>query len=531
MDETKLIGTVFAVTSAGLSAVLNDNVVIKATSIDRSSRVGQIGSYVVMPESERSIIGTVVAARDTTPLGNTKDGVGKRLLDIQTLGTLQNGKFERGLTALPVIGSPIYSTTDEDLRVIFATYRDSNFSLGTLSLFDQERLYIDPNRFFSKHIALFGSTGSGKSSTVASILQKVQNFENTHVIMLDLHGEYATAFQDTGNLINITELELPYWLMNFEELVETFIDEHEHSANNQMMVMKEAVLDSKRGKNLPLKEFLTIDTPVYFDFLDVMVRMKALDTERTLGGKEGPFYGQFTRFLVRMDSKLTDKRYEFLFKPKTYRSSDKLGDFLSKLFGVGTGKQITIIDLSRAPFDVINVLVSLLGRVIYDFNLWNTARRDFPILVVFEEAHAYLSNTSASKAARETVERIAKEGRKYGVSCMIVSQRPAEISETIVAQCNNFVAMRLLNPNDQNYVRKLVPDSQSNFIDVLPTLRQGEAFIIGDCVALPVRVLIDKPYPAPGGADIQFFSKWQKNENDTHVTDVVDNWWKQRRTF
>jgi hypothetical protein len=531
MDETKLIGTVFAVSMSGISAVLNENVVIKSMTFDRASRVGQIGSYVIMPESERSIIGTVISSRDTTPLAAKDEGAGKRILEIQALGTLQNAKFERGLTALPVIGSPIYSTTDEDLRTIFATYRDSNFSLGNLSLFDQERLYIDPNKFFSKHIALFGSTGSGKSSTVASILQKVQNYENTHVIMLDLHGEYSSAFRETGNVINITELELPYWLMNFEELVETFIEEDEPSAHNQVMVLKEAVLDSKRGKNLTLKEFLTIDTPVFFDFLDVTIRMKSLDTERTLGGKEGPFYGQFTRFLVRLDSKLNDKRYEFLFKPKTYRSSDKLPDFLNRIFGLGTGKRITILDLSRVPFDVINVLVSLLGRVIYDFNLWNTARRDFPILIVFEEAHTYLSMTSQSKAARKTVERIAKEGRKYGVSCMIVSQRPAEISETIVAQCNNFVAMRLLNPNDQNYVRKLVPDSQSNFIDVLPTLKQGEAFIIGDSVALPVRVLIDKPFPSPAGADILFFNKWQKSDADTRIPEVVDNWWKQNRTF
>ena len=529
MDETKLIGKVFSVSNAGISVALNDEVVIKPMAYGSAFRVGQVGTFIVMPESERSIIGTVVSARDTATTGETPGG--KRILEVKALGTLQTGRFERGLSALPVIGSPVYSTDDDDLRAIFATFRGSNFSLGNLSMFAEERLYVDPNKFFSKHIALFGSTGSGKSTSVASIIQKVHHLANTHVVMLDLHGEYLNAFRETGNLVNITELELPYWLMNFEELVETFIDENEPSANNQMMVLKEAVLDSKRGKNLPLKEFITIDTPVFFDFLDVSVRMKSLDTERTLGGKEGPFYGQFTRFLVRLDSKLNDKRYEFLFKPKNYRSSDKFADLLTKIFGLDTGKKITIVDLSRAPFDVINVLVSLLGRIIYDFNLWNKARRDFPILIVFEEAHNYLSNLGSSKAARKTVERIAKEGRKYGVSCMIVSQRPAEISETIVSQCNNFIALRLLNPNDQNYVRKLVPDSQADFIDILPTLRQGEAFVIGDAVALPVRVLIDMPQPQPGGADIRFFDKWVKSEDPTDVKEVVENWWKQIRTF
>lgn len=528
MDDTKLIGTVFEVSNKGISVFLHDDVLIKPMAYGSTYKIGQIGSFVVMPESDRSIIATVVSIRDMSVLNGPG---GKRVLDVKPLGTLQTGRFERGLTALPVIGAQVYATDDVDLRSVFATFRGSNFSIGSLSMFDNERLYIDPNKFFSKHIALFGSTGSGKSSTVASILQKVKDYENTHVIMLDMHGEYGSAFHDTGNVINITDLELPYWLMNFEELVETFIDENEESAHNQMMVLKEAVLDSKRGKNIPLKEFITIDTPVFFDFLDVSVRMKSLDTERLLGNKEGPFYGQFTRFLVRLDSKINDKRYEFLFKPKYFRSSDKFPELLSKIFGLDTGRRVTILDLSRAPFDVVNVLVSLLGRVIYDFNLWNHSRRDFPVLVVFEEAHNYLSPNQASRAARKTVERIAKEGRKYGVSCMIVSQRPAEISETIIAQCNNFVAMRLLNPNDQQYVRKLVPDAQSDFIDVLPTLRQGEAFIIGDSVALPVRVLIDMPQPAPSSGDIRFFDKWQKSEDQTRVSEVAENWWKQIRTM
>ncbi|TAK65537.1 MAG: ATP-binding protein, partial [Bacteroidetes bacterium] len=428
-----------------------------------------------------------------------------------------------------VIGSPIYPTTGKDLEAVFSTYRAFNFTLGPLSLFDHERLYIDPNKFFGKHIAVFGSTGSGKSYTVTTIIQKVLPFDNTHVMILDLHGEYAHAFPDQ-NIIKITELELPYWLMNFEELVETFIDDTEASSSNQMMVLKEAVIDSKKGKNPSLRDIINIDTPVCFDFLEVAARMKSLDTERVLGGKEGPFYGQFTRFLVRLDSKITDRRYEFMFKLKQYKTSDTFSTLLTKLLGLESNSKITVLDLSRVPFDVINVLVSLLGRIIYDFNLWNNARRDFPILIVFEEAHTYLSQTGKSVAARKTVERIAKEGRKYGVSSMIVSQRPAEISETITAQCNNFVAMRLLNPNDQQYVRKLVPESQANFIDVLPTMRQGEAFIIGDSVAIPVRVMLDRPKPEPGGADIMYFEKWKKKDLDTQVLEVVQNWWRQIRT-
>ncbi len=530
MDEMKRIGCIFSVSASGIEGILDKDTVIDSGNDLEQYRTGQVGSYVLMPEAGRMIIGTIISLLDSGLADPNKEmESGKRFIKIQPLGTLKNGRFERGVTALPVIGSPVYPTTGKDLEAVFSTYRAFNFSLGPLSLFDKERLYIDPNKFFGKHIAVFGSTGSGKSYTVSTIIQKVIPFENSHVMVLDLHGEYAHAFPDQ-NVIRITDLELPYWLMNFEELVETFIDEEEASANNQMMMMKEAILDSKKGKNHSIKEIINIDTPVYFDFLDVSSRMKTLDTERTLGGKEGPFYGQFTRFLLRLESKLMDKRYEFLFRPKVYKTSDTFVPLLTKLLGLDTDKRITIIDLSRVPFDVINVLVSLLGRVIYDFNLWNNARRDFPILIVFEEAHTYLSQLGKSVAARKTVERIAKEGRKYGVSCMIVSQRPAEISETIIAQCNNFVAMRLLNPTDQQYVRKLVPESQANFIDVLPTLRQGEAFIIGDAVAIPVRVMLDKPSPEPGGSDILYFEKWKHCDMPTEVSEVVQNWWRQTRT-
>ncbi len=524
-DSSKQIGTISAVNSMTVSAILTNGA---------SSAASRLGSYVVMTEGDTTVVGSITNVRQFSagdskaPPEAQKDH--KQTIEIQLIGTVTEGKFERSISTYPLIGSAVYSAQAEDLKSIFLTFRVYGYSPGTISVLQDERMYLNPNKFFAKHIALFGSTGSGKSCTTASLLQKVGKFENTHILLLDLHGEYGPAFHESGNVIKITELELPYWLMNFDELVETFVDENEGSANNQIMILKEAILDSKKGKNLPLKDYLTIDTPVYFDFLDVSARMRSLDTERTLSGKEGPFYGQFTRFLVRLESKLMDKRYEFIFRPKHYKSSDTFASLLTKLFGLDSGKRITIIDLSRVPFDVINVLVSLLGRLVFDFNLWNKHRHDFPILLVFEEAHTYLSMTGRSTSARKTVERIAKEGRKYGVSSMIVSQRPSEISETITAQCNNFIAMRLLNPNDQQYIRKLVPDSLSNLIEVLPTLRQGEAYFIGDAVPVPVRVLIDMPNPEPASADIKYFDKWQKKEANTEVTDVVNNWWRQIRT-
>ncbi len=524
MTNEKKIGIINEISNNFARAILDEDATWRPALLNIPFRAGQIGSYVLIPMRDNFGIGIIIES--------LIDADSKHEIRIQLIGTLRNGKFEKGISTFPCINDPVLIADHDDLMNIFSSFREKGFSIGNISLLEGERQYLDPDKFFAKHIAVMGSTGSGKSFTVSSIIQKVRNFENTHVIILDLHGEYKNAFADIGNIIKLEELELPYWLMNFEEIQETFIDEGEAHVNNQMMILKESIMDSKKGKNSIIKDIITIDTPVYFDFMDVKVRMQSLDTERLMGGKEGPFYGQFSRFLVRLESKLNDKRYEFLFKPKNYRFSDTLPSLMSKILGLENHKPITVIDLSAVPFDVANVLISLLGRVIFDFNVWNKDRKDFPILIVFEEAHTYLSPSlgSRSKSARKTVERIAKEGRKYGVSCMIVSQRPAEISETVLAQCNNFVTLRLINLNDQTYIRKLVPEAMENFIDVLPTLRQGEAFVLGDAIAIPTRVMIDLPNPEPSGSDIKFYSKWETKETYIDPREVIERWWKQIKT-
>ncbi len=303
-----------------------------------------------------------------------------------------------------------------------------------------------------------------------------------------------------------------------------------------MTVFKDLIVQSKKGKNPQLSEVITVDTPVFFDLSEVRAKMAYLDTEKISGigsggAKEGPFYGKFARFLVRLDSRLNDPRYSFMFKPKVYIQSASLKELLGKIFGSDGSAQVTIMDMSGVPFDIVNTIVSLLARLAFDFNFWNPNRRDFPVLLVFEEAHNYLpSGGNSISAARRTVERIAKEGRKYGVSCMVISQRPAEVSETILSQCNNFVILRLTNPVDQNYVRKLMSDTFAGLIDTLPSLRQGEALIVGEAIPMPLRVQIDFPNPEPNSSDIKFFDKWKQSDIKTIVPDVVDHWWKQERS-
>ncbi len=535
MTEQKKIGYVTEVNSGALRVMLDDS--IGSLKIEISGKVyyiGQLGSYVLIPVGRLIVVAMVADLKkaDISINGETRQRV---MLTVTLVGTVKAGRYERGVSILPPLDAPVFFAEDQDLTAVFSIFQKFGYSVGQLSMFEKERAFLDPNKFFSKHIAVVGSSGSGKSCTVASILQKVAPFPDTNIIVIDIHNEYHAAFGDDANYLPVADLELPFWLMNFEEIQEMFIDSRDEDSASQITVLKDLIVASKKGKNPELSDVITVDTPAYFDIAEIRARMQFLDTEKITGmasggAKEGPFYGKFTRFLVRLDSKLNDTRYAFMFKPKQFIATSSLSEFLQKVFGPGGTAKVTVLDMSGVPFDIVNTVVSLLARVTFDFNFWNPHRRDFPVLLVFEEAHNYLPAAGEStKAARRTVERIAKEGRKYGVSCMIVSQRPAEVSETILSQCSNYVVLRLTNPIDQNYIRKLVPDTFVGLVDVLPSLRQGEALIVGDALPMPLRVQIDYPKPEPESGDIKFFDKWKQSEAKTYIEDVVNRWWKQER--
>jgi hypothetical protein len=533
MVEQKYIGVVASVNSALVSILLDPKITSLKKEINgKTYFIGQIGTYVLIPVGPLVLLGMVSELRkeDVSTNGQAQQ---RYILFVSMVGTVKGGRYERGVSIFPVADTPVYLAEDADLAAAFAVYQRYGFSVGQVTLFENQRAFLDANKFFGKHIAVLGSSGSGKSCAVASMLQKVSRYPDTNIIILDIHNEYHKAFEGNCNHLDIAEFELPYWLMNFDELREMFVDEKDENASSQITVLKDLVIMSKKGKNPEMSTIITIDTPVYYDLSEIRAKMQFMDTEKVTTGstvREGPFYGKFTRFLVRLDGKLNDPRYAFMFRPKKYIQSSTINDLLSKILGADGSAQVTILDLSGVPFDIVNTIVSLLARIIFDFNFWNPSRRDFPILLVFEEAHNYLpSSISTTAAARKTVERIAKEGRKYGVSCMVVSQRPSEVSETILSQCNNYVVFRLTNPLDQNYIRRLVPDTFASFTDVLPSLRQGEALIVGEAISMPLRVQIDFPEPEPDSSDIKFYEKWKQSNVKTKIEEVVTRWWKQEK--
>ncbi len=443
-------------------------------------------------------------------------------IPVGTLGA--DGSFERGTNILPTVNAPVFAVLPKAINQVYTSFAEGDFSLGQLSL---------------RHAAILGQTGGGKSWTVASILQKIASFPQSTVVLLDLHGEYSQAFGDDAEVISATDIEMPYWLMNAEELLGLMIDRAESSAPNQNAKFKELLQTAKEchTENAALGlEKITIDTPVYFDLDQIIGNFRELDTQMVAGssGKpiKGPLHGQFTRLLMRLESRLNDRRYDLIFKPKTYNTSGSMDDLFRKILGeeISNRKKVVVLDLSPVPFDVRGALISLTLRCLFDFAYWHSRVNGerYPISIFADEAHIYLSDASADQAPRESAERIAKEGRKYGISLTVISQRPREMSSTILSQCGSFLCLRISNPDDQAYVRNLLPDSVRGITSMFSSLRRGEAILIGDSMIMPTRIKVDRPNPAPNSNDASFVRLWSEEPSDLDVAAVLDAWRNQK---
>ncbi len=515
--------------------------------------IGQPGTFVsvALPSGRLLTIITTIDMKEAEPLQSEikkaeDEGLvlveePKRIVSVVPVGTLDaGGGFERGTDVLPTVNSSAFAVPPATVKSIYEQYAKGNFSLGRLSLIPDQRANINLDAFLSRHGAILGQTGGGKSWTVASFLQKIAKFPQATTVLFDLHGEYSSAFQDEADVISGEDIELPYWLMNSEELLGLMVDRSESSAPNQIAKFKELLQSAKdshpENKKLDLDR-ITIDTPVYFNFDEILEEFKRLDTERVQGQrigseKNGPLFGQFTRLLMRVDSRLNDRRYDLIFHPKTYATSASMENLFRRLLGEQTEKQkkVVIIDLSPVPFDVRNSVISLILRCLFDFAYWYRRLNgtSYPIAVFADEAHIYLNDSdSDAKPSCESAERIAKEGRKYGISLTVISQRPREVSATILSQCNSFFCLRISNPDDQSYVRNLLPDSVRGITSMFATLRRGECILLGDSVMMPTRIKIDSPSPPPHSDDTSFYTAWNQDPDDLDVAAVLDVWRRQ----
>ena len=528
----------------------------KITVGDEDVLVGQLGSYVSVRQGPVRILCIVTRVSEQEKLADANTATpdapsvtyAQRTVALIPIGSVSaEGEFERGVSSYPTTGAEVHVVAGSELDTLFSKFRAQGYVVGGLSSQPAVNVCLDPSRLFGRHFAILGQTGAGKSWAVASLIQQaLAVMPKAHIIILDLHGEYcwlkpdgqrAAAFKNEHfRYVDAKELEMPYWLMTYGELCDLLIDQTEFSAHNQIAVFRDGLNALRQKEAIKLKlERASVDTPIYFDLQELRGFVESKNG-KVIGSKgepiKGELTGKFDNFLMRLDSKLNDIRYDFLLKPKHRNTSASLAGLLRDFVGLGDQKKpVTVIDLSTVPFDVRPTVAAQIGRLAFEFNFWNPQYREFPLLLVCEEAHAYVTRQHDTQfaGARRSMERIAKEGRKYGVGLAVVSQRPHELSETVLAQCGTFLCLRITNPDDQSYVKSLVPEGERGLVDILAGLGRGECLALGEAVPLPTRFKFNKPSPFPNSEDIDFYNKWKDGPDDINVESIVDRWRRQQR--
>ncbi len=403
----------------------------------------------------------------------------------------------------------------------------------------------------------------------------------------DEHGQMNANVTYLGS----EDLVLPYWLLRYEELEGLLVDQSNPlHVSSQISFLRGAVLDFKRDAacELGLDRELTLDTPIYFSMetlksyaenlnearyvlnsdqfafqklalrsLPASEQIQLLRQQRCQFNKGNPegevphplYFGKLVGLIDQIETRLLDRRYEFLMRPIVHaagtpyfreqleadNTAGQMSQVMYHLIQLLTGRveprsNLTIIDLSGIPFDVVDLTVAVITRLLFDLNFWTPAHHRHPILLAYEEAHNYIPRIEKGRSfAKVAVERVAKEGRKYGVAALLISQRPSELSEAVLAQCNSMVVMRLNNPDDQAYISRVVSDNFTSLISMLPILRRGEGFVIGECVLMPLRTLIELPQRTPRSSDVDFFGSWSAKMPQSDIEEIVDHWWRQDR--
>ena len=438
------------------------------------------------------------------------------------------GNFRRGVTRYPIPGSAVYPVTTEDLRAIFAASDEPHIEIGTVYPTDDIRgaLYVDP--MLSKHFAILGSTGTGKSTSVALILHRISQLSpEGHIVMIDPHGEYSAAFKNCGEIFNVDNLQLPYWLMNFDEHCEVLLTTHGAERQRDADILAKCLLAARtKGKDMSQYGKVTVDSPIPYLLTDLNTILVNEMGKLDRAGDTLPFQ----RLKNKLDELRADPRYTFMFSGMLV--SDSMASFVGKLFRLPShGKPISIVDVSGVPSEITSVVVSVLARMVFDYAIWSRTEAQRPLLLVCEEAHRYVpkdENSEHGQAVRRILERIAKEGRKYGVSLGLITQRPSDLAEGVLSQCGTIIAMRLNNDRDQACVRAAMPEGARGFLDAIPALRNRECIVCGEGVAIPIRVRFDdlEPEKRPASSDPSFARLWRETGDEAGIIQRTIKRWR-----
>lgn len=574
--DNESLGRVRSVDTATVVIAVDDVERLRKLQVNRlavlqSSRAGQHLIGIIQKITRTALDGNGgIGDIDETPDGDQVAEI--NVVRIALIGTLidkvgtRSNVFLRTLETVPEIDANCFALEGARLtafmRVIANISGDGQkLTLGHYTLDESAEAFLNGNKFFQRHAVVVGSTGSGKSWTTARILEQVAELPNANAIVFDIHGEYAPLaskgfrhFRIAGpaDLSGKETLEdgvifLPYWLLGYEAITSMFVERSDQNAPNQAMVMSRAILAAKRkyleaqGRKDVLENF-TIDSPIPFDLTGVIDDLCKLNEEMVPGAragseKAGEFNGKLSRMIQRLENKRTDRRLGFLFQGAEETQAFNWLDRLVTALLAGSmdqkngGGGVKVIDFSEVPSDVLPLMVSLVAKLSFSVQQWTEASMRHPVAIFCDEAHLYIPERHQAGGAGEIsvdiFERIAKEGRKYGVGLVVISQRPSEVNRTVLSQCNNLVAMRLTNGDDQLVVRKLLPDSLAGFGDLLPVLDTGEALVVGDASLLPTRIRVSTPEHRPNSGTVEFWEHWSSDKGVGGLAIAVDGWRKQ----
>jgi DNA helicase HerA-like ATPase len=489
------------------------------------SMSGQVGSQVKMVVGNAWLIANVrtMKAEQVGEVSAQVDFLGEGTRD--SSGRLS--QFRRGVTRYPIPGAEVYPVTTEDMRSIFAASDEPHIEIGTVYPTDDIRgaLYVDP--MLSKHFAVLGSTGTGKSTSVALILHRISQLSpEGHIVMIDPHGEYSAAFKECGEIFNVDNLQLPYWLMNFEEHCEVLLTTEGSERQRDADILAKCLLAARtKGKAAESLGKVTVDSPIPYLLSDLTAILVNEMGKLDRAGDTLPFQ----RIKTKLDELKADPRYTFMFSGMLV--SDTMGSFIAKLFRLPSqGRPISIVDVSGVPSEVTSVVVSVLARMVFDYAIWSRTEAQRPLLLVCEEAHRYVpkDENANGQSVRRILERIAKEGRKYGVSLGLITQRPSDLAEGVLSQCGTIVAMRLNNERDQACVRAAMPEGARGFLDAIPALRNRECIVCGEGVAIPIRVRFDdlEPEKRPASSDPSFARLWRETGDEAGIIQRTIKRWR-----
>lgn len=561
LDE--LLGTVESVdTSTVIIRVENDDK-LRGLQVNhlisvQSSKVGQ------------HLIGLVSKIIRKSAYSDPADGIapelGFNIIKVILIGTHfdRNGDkenvFRRSLATIPTINAECHLIHGDRLKQFMQAISSIpegedtvSLQIGHYSIDEDATAWLNGNKLFQRHAVIVGSTGSGKSWCVARILEQVASLKSADAILFDIHGEYSPLQGESFSHLKIAGpndtvsdgiLFLPYWLLTYEEMLSLMLDRSDSNAPNQAMMFSNAVIDEKKTylreiENQEMEANITLDSPTPYSLNNLLTSLKDKDTEMVRGAnnreKQGAYYGKLTRFIQRLETKQKDKRLNFMFSgEESLLSYDYMSDLCTKLMAPSfEGKKgVKIIDFSEVPSDILPLIISLIARVVFSVQQWMPTDARHPIAIFCDEAHLYIpanAEKSIDNASLVTFERISKEGRKYGVGLVVISQRPSEVNRTVLSQSNNFIAMRLTNMDDQSVVKRLLPDSLGDYAEMLPVLDIGEALVVGDASLLPSRIRVTAPILKPRSATIDFWDEWSRETTEFNLSNAIESLRKQSR--